>query len=155
MTPTPVQRSIEGATALAAGTRYHLVGVYSNPGRIELFVNGVSVAKTTQPNANLFANTGTLRMFVGPTTGASTVVVIDEVAVYNVALSAAQVLAHYNTGLGPHRPAAHAERECRRGRGQPGDRSGWIGGGGDWSGHGDSNGFAGPHRHHGLRMREL
>lgn len=92
------QRVAEGAAALAAGVSYHLVGVYSNPGRIELFVNGVSVAKATQPNANLFANTGTLRMFVGPTTGAPMVVVIDEVAVYNVALTAAQVFAHYSTG---------------------------------------------------------
>jgi Concanavalin A-like lectin/glucanases superfamily len=81
-------------TAVAAGTWYHLVGTY-NGATMKLYVNGqeqASVASThSQANTAFPFRIGA----IGGTGGGKFSGLIDEVAVYNTALTAAQVDQHY------------------------------------------------------------
>jgi len=82
-----VTYSIKSA-AITTGVWYHLVGTYDGT-TMTLYLNGASVATGTPGNS--LANT-TQALFIGSGTDTATV---DEVAVYNTALSAADVLRHY------------------------------------------------------------
>jgi hypothetical protein len=87
----------------AIGTRHHLVGVYDAAGTIKFYVNGTAAPDTPNrtPNANLRSGTGQEIAFFAESSSASAFNgVIDEVALYNTALTAQQVLDHYNAGLG-------------------------------------------------------
>jgi len=89
----------------------HLVAVYdASVPSATLYVNGVKVAAETTPeegsfNPNTYApisigsySDGQQNPFVGD---------IDEFAIYTNALSAAQVLAHYQNGINPNRTTAY------------------------------------------------
>jgi len=89
-------------TSGGAGQVYHVVGTYNAAGVIKLYVNGVSLGTPNRtPNANLRSGTaqsiavGAVSASVEPFNGT-----VDEVAIYNVALTPAQVLDHYNAGVG-------------------------------------------------------
>jgi hypothetical protein len=67
---------------------------------LTLYVNGVSVATVTTSGK---ANTSTDILAIGRTGAVSQDCfngAIDEVAIYNAALPASRVLAHYNAGMG-------------------------------------------------------
>jgi Concanavalin A-like lectin/glucanases superfamily len=97
------------ATAMTAGTSYHVVGTYDNATGATLYVNGVVAAKT-MPGAipapqtgdyggttyigalNAVGQAGLTQYFTGS---------ISNCALYDHALSAVQIAAHYNAGLHP------------------------------------------------------
>lgn len=71
---------------------------------MKLYINGVSYGTQNRtPNANCRSGTGQAIRFFDSTNSTDTgfPAVIDEVAIYNVALSAAQVSANYTTGATP------------------------------------------------------
>lgn len=81
-----------------AGAIYHLVGTY-NGSTVTLYVNGASVASATSITLNMvqsFSNIGVDDTGDGDYTNG----LIQEVAFYSTALSAAQVATHYNVGNG-------------------------------------------------------
>ncbi|PWU16411.1 MAG: hypothetical protein C5B50_13630 [Verrucomicrobia bacterium] len=93
-------------TIAPSNTWQHVVGVCDEPnGLVHLYINGVE-------NANVLVSGG-IQMGTTPISIGSRdknfstsydlqfVGLIDEVAIYNYALSAAQVLNHYNVGLNP------------------------------------------------------
>jgi hypothetical protein len=91
-----------GATTLSLTTAYHVVATYDGS-TAKVYVNGIQDASV--------AATGTMRtssalMWLGAeNAGAGARVsnyngILDEVAVYGTALSAARILAHYNAGTG-------------------------------------------------------
>jgi len=85
--------------AVVAGTAYHVVGTYDGTTQ-KLYLNGSIVATTNRPGAvsvNSNALTiaswgGTKEFFRG---------VVDDAAVYPLALTAARIQAHYATAIGP------------------------------------------------------
>jgi hypothetical protein len=87
-------------------TWQHVVGVCDEPhGQIHLYVNGVDVADATISGG---VQAGTVPISIGsrqssfrPGNNLNFVGAIDEVAIYNYALSAVQVLNHYATGTNP------------------------------------------------------
>lgn len=97
--------------AYAVGQWGHLVGVYDAvAGSATLYFNGVQVAQSTAPNGS-YAPNGTFPLSIGGYADASQnpfVGDMDEVAIYTNALSAAQVLAHYQNGLNSSRGVAYS-----------------------------------------------
>lgn len=90
----------QGGTNAAAGTWAHVVVVYDPTAGTIVYVNGqagaaqamdVSLAGATTDFTIGAQNAGTTAWWLGA---------IDEVAVYDYALSAARILAHYNVGIG-------------------------------------------------------
>lgn len=102
--------NLVGGTALAVGTRYHVVGTFdSATGAARIYVNGAQDASGTR--------TGTLKSdatrlgLAGDWRGAYQTNPyypfkgqIDEAALYGAALTPAQVLEHYNAGVGANAP---------------------------------------------------
>jgi prepilin-type N-terminal cleavage/methylation domain-containing protein len=94
----PAQSTIAGATTLANSTWYHVAGSFNGTAQT-VFLNGTqdgtTNATTTSANLNWPAGafnigiylTGSVNPFVG---------IIDEVRIYNRALSAAEIAAMYN-----------------------------------------------------------
>lgn len=83
----------------------HLAAVYEPGVRMSVYMNGVSIGEKTTglPAAPLFAGTAPLwigRQFSNAT-NTSFEGLIDEVAIYDKALTPAQVLAHYNAAAVP------------------------------------------------------
>lgn len=78
-------------------TWHHVVGTKSGA-TVKLYIDGVDVTGSVS-NSTLADNA--LALIIGGDTGGGDPLdgVIDEVAVYNVALGASTVLAHYNAGL--------------------------------------------------------
>ncbi len=94
-------RSINSTSDVVAGVWTHLVGVYDAATGVQrLYVNGVEQATSTVPG---FTPNTSLKMRLGSgrndlESGAQMLLFkgnIDEVAIYNTALSAADILAHY------------------------------------------------------------
>lgn len=93
--------NVASTTTMSTATVYHVVGT-KNGATHKLYINGVDVTGSVTNRtwadtavALLFgafgtAGTGTANYFDG---------VLDEVALYNAALTAAEVLSHYNTGI--------------------------------------------------------
>jgi hypothetical protein len=88
------------AEAAQVGKRQHLVMTYDAAGTMKAYVDGVSVGTQSRtPNANVRNNAEAFRVFSRDATDVNTFNgTIDEVAFYNTALSAQQVLDHYNAG---------------------------------------------------------
>lgn len=93
---------VESATTIAADTWYHYVFIYNN-GSFDLYLNGRLEDTTTgSMTGNIFDSNSTLR--IGSNTGSNDFSgVIDEIKIWNVALSPAQVAYEYNRG----KPMAH------------------------------------------------
>ena len=84
----------------------HLVAVYNaSLTNVTLYLNGVPAAVSNQPNGTFSPNTSFPMSIGGYSDGSQNPFVgdIDEVALYTNALSAAQVLAHYQNGTNPSR----------------------------------------------------
>ncbi|HSU52674.1 MAG TPA: LamG-like jellyroll fold domain-containing protein [Candidatus Dormibacteraeota bacterium] len=94
------------SSVVASGNWQHVVGVCDEPnGAVRLYVNGASVASTTISGG---IEMGTSRISIGSrqadfssTYTLNFVGSIDEVALYDYPLSAAQVLNHFVTGTNP------------------------------------------------------
>jgi hypothetical protein len=93
----------QGSTALNDGTAHHLVGVFDGSNLI-LYVDGTAVA-TTATAGTLNAPSTTLLVISGICAGPTTVNsnygfvgTVDEVALYDTALSSTRVAAHYTAG---------------------------------------------------------
>jgi hypothetical protein len=88
------------SAALVVGNRYHLVGVYDGAASLaRLYVNGLSVNTPSRtPNANVLSGSGSFFLITPAAVGLNGT--MDEAALYNVALTAQQVLDHYNMGIG-------------------------------------------------------
>lgn len=100
--PLASQQNVPGNATLSLNTWYHLVATWDGVGTLSLYVNGAldRAVSVTGP----LANVSTTR-YIGDDTTATRkwAGFLDEVAVYNYALSAAQVAAHYalkNASLG-------------------------------------------------------
>ena len=89
-------------------TWQHVVAVYDQPGATMLvYVNGVEAGSFTPSDAGPRASThpisiGSRRGAVDPNYDLNFVGTIDEVAIYNKALTADEVLAHYAAAYGPN-----------------------------------------------------
>lgn len=84
----------------SVGTWYHLVAVSNGQGQMTIFANGVLKGSGAYQSANPW--NGALLLGIDSTGGSQFVGWIDEVAVYDYALSAQQVTAHFvaaTTGL--------------------------------------------------------
>jgi hypothetical protein len=102
---TTVLTSKTGTEAAAAGKLQHIVATYSaTAGQLRLFINGVSTTSTQNrtPNANVLAASSVIDLFSGwsHTSTPSMNGVLDEVAVYNAALTPSQIANHYVLGTG-------------------------------------------------------
>jgi len=99
-----VTTNVVGTTAMQAGQWYHLAGVYDGTS-MRLYVNGVEEASAAKSGE--IATDSTVETWVGdapPTGGRGWDGRIDDVRIYNVALSAAEVESLY-TGDTPAEPA--------------------------------------------------
>jgi hypothetical protein len=99
---------LEAAGTVQADAWQHVVAVYA-PGVATLYVNGTQAATTTPAQGHL-PNTGA-PLILGDRgyTGWDFDGLLDEVAVYTTALSAADVQAHYNNALNAARPQPYPE----------------------------------------------
>src|SRR2546429_154512 len=94
-----------GRSGLAVATWTHLAAAFDGA-MVRLYVNGVQVASQAQ-TAPLVATTGTLQIGADGYTGENVAGRIDEVRIYNRALSAAEIQTDMNTAVGP--PAADTQ----------------------------------------------
>jgi hypothetical protein len=93
-----------GYTLPAGGDWVHIVGVFVPSTSMTVYVNGavVGVPQTTGVPAAIFSGSADLwigRQFSATATNVTFEGLIDEVAIYNTALSANQVAAHYNAAV--------------------------------------------------------
>jgi hypothetical protein len=85
---------------------YHVVGVYDGAGNMTLYVNGAPVATGNLPDVYRFVTDTTAPMTFGNRSDGASAVggyfpyngLVDEAAFYSAALSAGQVLTHYQAG---------------------------------------------------------
>jgi hypothetical protein len=87
--------AIDSATPVAYNTWHHVAGTYDGTA-LRIYVNGALSA--TEPDAPASIPANTARLLIGATgySGNSTTGRIDEVAIYNKALTAARIKAHYD-----------------------------------------------------------
>ena len=100
------KRTLTGAVSMPLSSSYHVVLVYdATAGRFALYVNGVNITSSAPtPNANVVANSSPLYLFGYASGVASMNGVLDEVALYNTALTDYQVQCHYAIGTGNPKP---------------------------------------------------
>lgn len=94
---------ITGSTAISTGQWYHIIATFSPSSRMSIYVNGVQDATDTTGIPSSLLNT-TADWIIANRSGLpvnSADATIDEVAIYNTALSAARVLAHYQAARPP------------------------------------------------------
>lgn len=87
------------AYPFVAGNRYHVVAISSGSGTGTIYVNGAYVVSTTYSSTNAW--TGSLRIGADSNGASNPNAIVDEVAVYNYALSASTIQQHYQIGLIP------------------------------------------------------
>lgn len=93
-----VQTTAQATTGITAGVRAHVVGTYDGT-NIKMYVNGALEATTALTGS---LPTGSGSIVIGRNSSASNSFfdgVLDEVAIYSGALSAARILAHYTAGI--------------------------------------------------------
>jgi hypothetical protein len=92
--------TLAGNASINTGNWLHIV-VVRNGGTKQIWINGVLDSQATGLTGNPSTNTNPVRIAEnGQTTGRYWRGWIDEVAVYNQALSGATILDHYNAGIG-------------------------------------------------------
>jgi len=83
---------------LTAGTTYHIVVVSNGIGKGFVYLNGVLVGSCPYMDSNAYSGPAHIAVASDGSVGFEGV--IDEVAIYNKALSASRILAHYSVGTG-------------------------------------------------------
>jgi len=98
-----VVKSVFPTNTFAANLWYHVVAV-ADGSNLRIYINGSDTGQTTAYDGSI--NVGTNKFLIGKLRPEDNVYSysgrVDEAAVYNYALTAAQVLAHYNAGLGTY-----------------------------------------------------
>ncbi len=90
------QQNIQGNTTLSAGNWYHISGVYDN-NTLFVYLNGVSDGSLSVPGSDTISVGSQLCVGAHQCATSYTINgIIDDVRVYNRALSAAEILALYN-----------------------------------------------------------
>lgn len=89
---------------IVAGTRYHVVGTYDGT-NLRIYVNGALKNTVAAPGLNTNTNPLTFGRSNGSGAWEYFGGTVDEGAYYGTSLSAARVLAHYNTGAGVAGPS--------------------------------------------------
>lgn len=90
-------RVILAPTAISLGVRHHIVGTYDGANH-KLYVDGAQVGGNYPDPATNFVANAPFRIGASANAGRAFDGRIDEAALYLTALSAAQILAHYNLG---------------------------------------------------------
>lgn len=88
------QSNVVGTTATAVGTWYYVVATYDGS-TLRLYVNG-SLEASAASSVSMSDTTAPLRIAASAGGGSNFNGTIDDVAIYNVALTAAQIQAHYD-----------------------------------------------------------
>jgi len=88
------------ASALTAGTVYHVVGVYNRATpKVELFIDGTSVASSTSASSNVLSTSEDLQIGRRADNGGNEFIgTIGYVALYRTALSSAVIASHNTLG---------------------------------------------------------
>ncbi len=98
-TSGPTNGNLNGATSINDGVWHHIVAVYNGANKY-IYLDGVQDATVAATGA-ITANATALRIAENAqATGRYWAGWIDEVSLYNVALTPAEVLDHYNAGKG-------------------------------------------------------
>ena len=84
--------------SLTSGTTYHVVGVSNGKGKGFIYLNGVLIK--SGPYTDSAAYSGSAHIALASDGSSRFQGVIDEVAIYNKALPAGKILAHYSAGTG-------------------------------------------------------
>lgn len=95
-------RVAQGTTTLTASTWTHVAGTYDGT-TVRLFINGVQVA-TRAAGGAISTSTGALRIGGSSLWGEFFRGRLDEIRIYNRALSAAEITSDMNTGVGATAP---------------------------------------------------
>jgi RHS repeat-associated protein len=107
---TTLVGQVFGPNALIAGQWQHIVATMSSAGAVTIYRNGVSIATGTTQVPNVVTRTGN---FIGKSGWSASPTYfhgrLDEVGIYNKALSAAQVAAHYNARFTSYFTAVKAD----------------------------------------------
>lgn len=88
------------APTLTAGTTFHVVGTYDGT-NVRIFVNGVLQGTTAATGAISYASVGAIGLVMGndgSLSDANLQGTLDEVAIYNYALSATRIAYHFRQG---------------------------------------------------------
>jgi hypothetical protein len=88
-----------GSGVLAASSWYHIVCTW-NGATMTAYINGVSVG-TLSASGSLAATTNSINIGRNPVTGDYLPGYVDEIAIYNYALSAGRIAAHYSAAINP------------------------------------------------------
>jgi hypothetical protein len=93
----PLSINNPGATSLSTGVKYHVMAVFGST-TWTLYLNGVSDMSMSSPGA---IPTGSTDLGIGfmPGLGRNCNAVMDEVAIYNAALTSTDAAAHYAAGM--------------------------------------------------------
>jgi hypothetical protein len=91
--------AIVGSTATITGTAWHMVAVTKNGAIFRLYLDGVDVTDIGT-NQTISANAHVLTLGTSPTYGNPWNGSLDEIAVFPVALTAANITTLYNAGVG-------------------------------------------------------
>jgi len=83
---------------LSVGVTYYIVGVSDGEGTGSIYVNGALIASGPYASAEPYRNVAHIAVASNGTAHFNGI--IDEVAVYNYALSADRIAAHYEAGIG-------------------------------------------------------
>src|SRR6478752_3699760 len=92
--------NIASATAPTTDTNWHYVVASKNGPSVHLYIDGTDV---TGPVSNQTLTDNTQPLLIGQSLGAGFLKgSVDEVALYDTALTPTQITTHYNAGLGPN-----------------------------------------------------
>ncbi|MDH7564592.1 MAG: PKD domain-containing protein [Candidatus Bathyarchaeota archaeon] len=92
--------SIQSLTNLHLNSWYHIVGVFKGGDYLKLYINGAEDNSKSTTIANIAS--GTQNVWIGRYGPYYFDGTIDEVRIYNKTLTSAEVLAHYNAGVGQY-----------------------------------------------------
>lgn len=98
-TTTTSNTTLDGATTLVNGNIYHIVGTWDGD-KLRVYVNGVLDATSSSITGTLTTGTNANATYLGSPGSETMDGAIDEVAIYRKALSATEILNHYNSGIG-------------------------------------------------------
>jgi hypothetical protein len=92
---------LPGATTITAGVRRHVAATWDNATKdLKVYINGVQDATSNNPGKAVIYDSPTISSIGAAAAGSAFFDgKIDDVAIYNTALSAATLLGHYNQGV--------------------------------------------------------